>query len=117
MKAREYLEQEFKNFIEKHPQARIRYEFRKPINAHFVEIVPHEIYCMNINRFLYWKADLHERFQKLFPCEGLYIFSDDDELCCIDNAELTLCGAEYVEQSCKTAENVEPKPKRTKKTK
>jgi hypothetical protein len=113
MEVREFITQELEAFLEQHPQFKVQYKFDAMTNAHFVEVSPYEIY--NDNDFLSWDLDFYDRFDDLFPYDNLCISSD--EFSVIDTPELTLCGAEYVEQPRKTAKAASPKPKRTKKTK
>jgi hypothetical protein len=115
MEEREFIIQELERLVEKFPQIRVRYEFNNLANANFIEISPEEIYERDED-FISWDLNFDSKFHELFGYEGLCILPDDG-FDAIDNAELTLCGAEYVEQPRKTPEVVEPKPKRTGKRK
>jgi hypothetical protein len=94
MTAKEFIVKELKNLIIQFPQVRVRYEFHKLVNAHFVEIVPYRLYHSNDDFFL-WEYETWNRYVDLYPKEGL-CFISDDALVSVKNAELTLYGADYV---------------------
>jgi hypothetical protein len=93
MTPKEFITKELGCFIKKFPQVRVRYEFHEMSNAHFVEIVPNEVYNLNED-YISWEIDMWERFVKLFPEEGI-CFISDDALVGIENVELTLYGTDY----------------------
>jgi hypothetical protein len=93
MTPKEFITKELGDFIQNFPQVRVRYEFHEMSNAHFVEIVPNEVYNLNED-YISWEVDMWNRFVKLFPEEGI-CFISDDALVGIESVELTLYGADY----------------------
>ncbi|MDR1594344.1 MAG: hypothetical protein LBS43_07675 [Prevotellaceae bacterium] len=100
MKSREFIVKELENFIKQFPQTRVRYEHEKLTNAHFVEVVPYEVYNSD-EKFFLWEYETLSKYSKIYPGEGLCFISDDDDSVGIENVELTLYGAEYVRKQKK----------------
>jgi hypothetical protein len=97
MTPKEFITKELGNFIQNFPQVRVRYEFHEMSNAHFVEMVPNEVYNLNED-YISWEVDMWNRFVKLFPEEGI-CFISDDALVGIKNVELTLYGENFTSVS------------------
>lgn len=93
MTSKEFITKELGFFIKKFPQVRVRYEFHEMSNAHFVEIVPNEVYNLDED-YISWEIDMWDRFVNLYPVEGI-CFISDDALVGIENVELTLYGIAY----------------------
>jgi len=66
----------------------IRYEFKKSISTHFIEVKPLDLF--NSNRlYIEKEIKLEDKFSKLFPNEDL-VFISQDSLSKIDNPDLIL---------------------------
>jgi len=94
MTAKEFIKKELENFIKQFPKTRVRYEFHEMANAHFIEILPNEIYSLD-EKYLLWESEMWDRYVELYPQEGI-CFISDDALVGINNAELILYGEEYM---------------------
>jgi hypothetical protein len=90
MESKEFIEKELRNFIEKFPQSRVRYEFRELANAYFIEVLPREVYSSNA-AYTAWESEMWDKFVALYPEEGI-CFTSEGMLVEIKNPELTLCG-------------------------
>ncbi len=66
----------------------IRYEFKKSIYTHFVEIKPLDFFNSN-NLYIDKEIELEEKFTELFPNEDL-VFISEDSLCKIEKPDLIL---------------------------
>ncbi|MCL2435624.1 MAG: hypothetical protein FWD09_05750 [Lentimicrobiaceae bacterium] len=93
MTAKEFIKKELSNFIKQFPQVRVRYEYHELSDAHFIEIIPNEVYNLN-EEYLVWECDMWDRFVEHYPMEGI-CFISDDALVGIENAELALSGVGY----------------------
>ncbi|MDR2813246.1 MAG: hypothetical protein LBB79_01105 [Prevotellaceae bacterium] len=90
--AKGYIELKLRELIRHFPQVRVRYEFHEMTNTHFVEVLPYEVYSTN-DGYIDWENKMKFEFIKSFPYEGICFISDDTTVG-IENAELTLYGAE-----------------------
>ncbi|GHV63148.1 hypothetical protein FACS1894195_5370 [Bacteroidia bacterium] len=70
----------------------MRYQFRDRAEAHFIEIVPNEIYHLDEN-YILWESEMYDRFSNYFPTQGICFVSNDDFVG-VENAEFTFCGNE-----------------------
>jgi len=93
MTAKEFITKELGDFIKKFPQVSVRYEYHELSNAHFIEVVPNEVYSLN-DDYISWETNMWDRFVNLYPVEGI-CFISDDALVGIEKAELTLYGTDY----------------------
>jgi hypothetical protein len=93
MKSKEFIKKELENLVKQFSQIRVRYEFRKRSDVHYIEVIPNKIYSLN-DDYIKWESDMWDRFVEQFPYEGI-CFISDDSLISIKNAELTLFGADY----------------------
>jgi hypothetical protein len=93
MTSKKFIVKKLENFIIQFPQARVRYEFREFANAHFIEILPCELYRSD-EKYISWESAMWDKFVELYPEEGI-CFISNDALVGIKNAELTLQGAAY----------------------
>ncbi|MDR1343192.1 MAG: hypothetical protein LBK18_08080 [Prevotellaceae bacterium] len=112
MTPKEFIKKEMENFIEQFPQVRARYEFHELSCAHFIEIVPREVYSCD-EKYISWEAEMLDKFVELYPEEGI-CFISDDALVGIENSELTLRGAGYARSKSQVAQRPAParrKPK------
>ena len=94
MESKEFVEKELRNFIEKFPQSRVRYEFREFANAYFIEVLPREVYSSNAE-YMSWESEMWDKFVEHYPEEGI-CFISDGMLVEIKNPELTLYGDQYL---------------------
>jgi hypothetical protein len=98
-KSKEYIKKELKKFVKQFPQVKIRYEFHEMANTHFVEVLPYEVYSAHPG-YILWENGMRAEFIKRYPAEGICFISDDTTVK-VENAELTLCGADYAQFSTK----------------
>jgi hypothetical protein len=101
MTSKEFVTQELGDFIKKFPQVRVRYEFHEMSNAHFIEVVPNDVYSLNED-YISWEIDMWDRFVNLYPVEGI-CFISDDALVGIENAMYIKEGLDYALFSTKEA--------------
>jgi hypothetical protein len=66
----------------------IRYEFKKSISTHFIEVKPLDLFNSN-DLYIEKEIELEDKFSKLFPNEDL-VFISQDSLSKIDNPDLIL---------------------------
>lgn len=66
----------------------IRYEFKKSISTHFIEVKPLDLFNTN-NLYIEKEIELEDKFSKLFPNENL-VFISQDSVSKIDNPDLIL---------------------------
>lgn len=95
MTPKEFITKELDAFIEQFPQVRVRYEFRELSNAHFIEVVPNEVYNLNED-YISWELGMYDKFSELYPYEGI-CFISDDALVGIENATYTKVGSDYMQ--------------------
>jgi hypothetical protein len=100
-----YVQQMLKELVKKFPQARARHEFRECANAHFIEILPYELYSAS-EEYISWELAMWDKFTALYPWEGI-CFISSDALVGVENAELVLYGA-----ACRPAAGKAPRPSR-----
>lgn len=93
MTSKEFISKELENFIDQFPQVRVRYEFHEFSGAHFIEVLPCEVYSSN-EEYISWESEMLDKFVELYPEEGI-CFISDDALVGIKNAEYTLRGKDY----------------------
>ena len=93
MSASDYIKLEIKSFIQNFPKTRVRYEHHKPSNAHFIEIVPNEIYHLD-NSYIQWESDFFDRFISEYPCEGI-CFISDDAVVGLENIDFEIAGSNF----------------------
>lgn len=95
MTPREFITKELDIFIEQFPQVRVRYEFHELSNAHFIEVVPNEVYNLDKD-YISWELDMDDKFSELYPYEGI-CFISDDALVGIENAVYAKVGSDYMQ--------------------
>lgn len=66
----------------------IRYEFKKSISTHFIEVKPLDLFDSN-KLYIEMEIELEDKFSKLFPNEDL-VFISQDSLSKIGNPDLIL---------------------------
>jgi len=93
MTAKEFITKELDSFIKKFPQVRVRYEYHELSKAHFIEVIPNEVYSLNED-YISWETNMWDKFVSLYPVEGI-CFISDDALVGIEKAALTLYGKDY----------------------
>jgi hypothetical protein len=93
MTSQEYIKNELEIFIKNFPKVRVRYEYDKNADIHFIEVVPNEVYHLD-NEYIAWERDMDNEFIKRYPMQNI-CFISDDALVGIENAEYILCGLEY----------------------
>ena len=106
MESKEFVINELKKFIKQFPRAMVRYEHHEPTNAHFVEVLPNEIYHFDKD-YISWENNTWDKFVKEYPCEGFCCFTDND-MFELENVELTLRGADYAKAP--TEKNIHFRP-------
>jgi len=93
MNPKQYILNELEFFIKEYPAARVRYEYDKNADIHFIEITPNEIYHFN-ETYIAWEREMDTKFTASFPIQNI-CFISDDALVGIECAEYTLYGSEY----------------------
>jgi len=93
MTPKEFIMVELEKFIKQFPRAAVRYEHCKRSDVHFIEVVPVDMYDSDDN-YIYWELETSEKFDDLFPFEGI-CFATDDGIAGIKNAEYTKEGVIY----------------------
>jgi hypothetical protein len=88
MTAKEYIKNELENFIKEFPKVRVRYEYRDRAEAHFIEVIPNEIYHLD-EKYILWESEMYDKFTNNFPIQGI-CFVSDDAFVGIDHAEYVL---------------------------
>ena len=90
MKSKIYIKEELKKIYQSIDNIFIKYEFRRSISTHIVEITPLTIFESDKN-YINLEIDLEENFQKLFPEEEI-IFVSNDSLITVNNSEFEFTG-------------------------
>ena len=94
MQARDFIHSELTVFIKCFPMTRVRYEYDKLSQVHFIEVSPLETYKSDRD-YIQWEEEFYKRFVEAFPAECI-CFVSDDKLVGIENPELVLTGSEYL---------------------
>jgi hypothetical protein len=76
MKASEYIIDKSNELVMLFPNIRVRYDFDKEANTHFVEVVPSEIH-KGSEEYKNTEEEITIEFIHLFPDEGICFISDD----------------------------------------
>lgn len=76
MTSKEYILSKLKSFIKDFSHARVRYEFDADIESHFIEIMPNELYHLDVD-YMDWEEELFHKFIEMFPGESICFLSDD----------------------------------------
>lgn len=104
MKSSEFIVKELELFVKKFPKTRVRYEDDQLTVAHFIEIIPNEIYKFDEN-YIKWERDLFKRFISEYPYENI-CFISDNAIVGLDEVHFEKCGTEFIEFSVKDDSSV-----------
>jgi len=94
MKSQEYIINELESFIKKFTNVRVRYEYDEGAKVHIVEVLPNDVYRLD-EEYILWERQMFHRFVEVYNTENI-CFISDDALVGIENAELVLCGSDYL---------------------
>jgi hypothetical protein len=86
-----YIIQELNDFILKFPQTRVRYEYDELSDAHFIEVVPNNIYYLD-EAYIAWESDLYDKFIASYPDQNI-CFISDDAVVGLENIQFELIGS------------------------
>lgn len=93
MTSQEYIILELNDFIVKFPQTRVRYEYDRLSDVHFIEVVPNSVYHLD-EAYIKWESELYDRFIASYPDQNI-CFISDDALVGLESAQLILTGSIY----------------------
>jgi hypothetical protein len=77
MDATNYILEELGQFVKHFSMSRVRYEYKKRSDIHFVEISPKDFYNHN-DDFLRWEDQMYDNFVERFPDENICFVTEDD---------------------------------------
>lgn len=85
MTATRYIIEELEWLIGKFPHVRVRYEYDRIAEVHFVEVIPNNVYHLD-DRYIAWEDRITDIFIDRFPTQNI-CFISDDSFVSIRNAE------------------------------
>jgi hypothetical protein len=94
MSAFEFIISELKSFINDFSKTRVRYEFDNLSETHFIEIVPNEVYHLDLE-YIQWESNFFDRFVNNFPDQNI-CFISDDAIVGLDKIDFELYGKDFV---------------------
>jgi len=94
MESLNYITTELKKFILEFSRTRVRYEYDKESDTHFIEVVPNDVYHLDID-YIKWESEMFDRFVELYPEENI-CFISDDALVGLDKVDFEICGKDFV---------------------
>ncbi|HMR90130.1 MAG TPA: hypothetical protein PKD51_18340 [Saprospiraceae bacterium] len=78
MNSQEYLKSKINNLVVKYPSIKCSYAFDGFDNTHTIEIIPTSFYNHD-ESFVKDESDIYNEFFQLFPYEGLFFISGENE--------------------------------------
>lgn len=71
-----FIKSELGKFIELFPQTRVRYEYDSKALVHCVEIIPNEVYHLDLD-YINWENEMANKFIETYNYQNICFISDD----------------------------------------